>query len=157
MKVVLSALLALFASLAAPAAAATVPAGIMTTINAVLNDTNANNLSKLDSYYTSDAVVVDEFPPYMWTGAKAGSTWWGGLMQTNKKMAISNMKAAMSGSIQHFNVAGDKAYVVVPLTVNYAYKGKPQKETGTLTLTMQRSGNAWKIATQTWGTTSNTM
>lgn len=150
------ALTAVLAGLAAPASAAAPPAGVMATISAVLKDTNANDTSKLDGYYTSDAVVIDEFAPYVWTGTGAGTRWWTSLVAFNRKMSISNMKASMQ-SIQHFNVAGDKAYAVVPLTISFGYKGKPQKETGTLTLTLQRSGNDWKIATQTWGTLSNTM
>jgi ketosteroid isomerase-like protein len=150
------ALTAILAGLAAPASAATVPAAVMAPISAVLKYTNANDTSKLDAYYTSDAVVIDEFAPYVWTGSSAGARWWTSLMAVNRKTSISNMKASMQ-PVQHFNVSGDKAYVVVPATVSFFYKGKPQKETGTLTMTLQRSGTDWKIATQTWGTLSNTM
>jgi ketosteroid isomerase-like protein len=147
---------ALLAALSAPATAATVPAAVMAPISGIIKDSNANNTAGLDSNYTSDAVVIDEFTPYVWTGSGAGSRWWNGVIQLNKKMSLTNMRAAMR-PIEHFNVTGDKAYVVVPLVITYGYKGKLQKETGTLTLTLQRSGNLWKVATQTWGTLSNTM
>lgn len=150
------ALSALFAGLPGPASAATVPVAVMAPISGIIKDTNANNTSKLNSYYTSDAVVVDEFAPYTWNGSDAGSRWWTGQMEFSKKLSVSNMQAAMQ-PIQHFSVTGDRAYVVVPLVITYGYKGKQQKETGTLTLTLRRSGNAWKIATQTWGTLTNTM
>lgn len=137
-------------------AATTPPAGIMTTIRGVLSDTNANNISRVDSYYTADAVVVDEFAPYVWTGAHAGSQWWTGVMNQNKTAHVTNMKASAE-PVRASNVTGDKAYVVVPLTITFGYKGKPQKETGTITCTFVRSGSAWKISTQTWSTASSTL
>lgn len=150
------ALSAFFAGLSVPAGAATVPAAVMAPISAVIKNANANDVSKLNSNYTADAVVIDEFAPYTWNGSDAGSRWWRGQMQFSKRLSISNMQAAMQ-PVKHFSVTGDRAYVVVPLIISYGYKGKQQKETGTLTLTLRRSGNAWKIATQSWGTISNTM
>lgn len=132
------------------------PPALMATINAVLTDTNANDLSRLDSYYTPNAVVVDEFAPYVWTGSQAASQWWAGVEQLNKKLQISGMKAAAQ-PVRHFDMSGEKAYVVVPLVLSYTYKNKPQKETGTITCTLLNTGGAWKIATQTWSTETNTM
>jgi ketosteroid isomerase-like protein len=148
--------LALAAVLAAPAAAATPPPDVMAPINAVLAATNADKIAGLDSYYTADAVVVDEFAPYVWTGQTAGTHWWTALDRLGVQMGSSAVHATAL-AVEHFEVKGDSAYVVIPLEITYTLKGKPQHETGLWTVTLRRSGGAWQIATQTWGTSTSTM
>jgi ketosteroid isomerase-like protein len=149
-------LAAIFAMLAAPAAAKSLPVAVRVPIDAMLAATNADKGGELAAYYTSDAVVVDEFAPYVWTGPTAASQWWAGV---DKQMAQMGTKAihAAAQPIVHYSVTSDSAYVVVPLYISYAVKGKPGHETGLFTLTLRRSGGAWKIATQTWATATSTM
>jgi len=154
MKRQISLLAALFAMLAAPVAAKSVPAAVMAPIDAILAATNADKGGELAAYYTSDAVVVDEFAPYAWTGPTAATQWWAGV---DKQMAQMGTKAihAVAQLVRHYNVTGDSAYVVVPLYISYAVKGKRGHETGLFTLTLHRSGGTWKIATQTWATATS--
>ena len=52
---------------------------------------------------------------------------------------------------KHVDVAGDRAYVVIP--VNYAYKqnGKAMKETGArFTLALHKSADGWRITGWAW-------
>lgn len=149
-------LIAAISMLAAPAAAATPPAAVMAPINAILAQTNADKGSGLDAYYTSDAVVVDEFAPYAWSGPTAAGQWWAGVDKLSAKMGTSGVHAAAQ-PVKHFGVTGDRAYVVVPLYISYVTKGKPEHETGLLTVTLRRSAGTWKIATQTWATATSTM
>jgi ketosteroid isomerase-like protein len=156
MKRTISLLAAVFAMLAAPAAAKSVAAAVMAPISAMLAATNADKGAELAAYYTADAVVVDEFAPYAWTGPTAAAQWWAGV---DKQMAQMGTKTihAVAQPIKHYDVTGDSAYVVVPLSISYVVKGKPGHETGLFTLTLRRSGGTWKIATQTWATATSTM
>jgi ketosteroid isomerase-like protein len=83
----------------------------------------------LAAYYTSDAVVVDEFAPYVWTGPTAATQWWAGVDKQMAQMGANTISA----------------------------KGKPGHETSLFTLTLRRIGGTWKIATQTWATETATM
>jgi ketosteroid isomerase-like protein len=149
-------LAAIFSMFAAPATAKSLPAAVMAPINAMLAATNADKGTELAAYYTPDAVVVDEFAPYVWTGPTAASQWWAGVDKQIAQMGTHTIHAAAQ-PIKHFDVTGDSAYVVVPLYISYAVKSKPGHETGLFTLTLRRSGGAWKIATQTWATATSTM
>jgi ketosteroid isomerase-like protein len=149
-------LAAIFSMLAAPAAAKPLPAAVMAPINAMLAATNADKGAQIATYYTPDAVVVDEFAPYVWTGPTAGAQWWAGVDKQIAAMGTHTIHAAAQ-PVKHFDVTGDRAYVVVPLIISFAVKGKPGRETGLFTLTLRRSGSTWKIATQTWATATSTM
>ncbi len=128
----------------------------MAPINAMLAATNANKIAGLDAYYTSDAVVVDEFAPYEWKGSTAGTQWWTGVQKESASMHATSV-VATAQTIEHYAVAGDAAYVVVPLKISIGLKGKTGLETGLLTVTLRRSAGRWKIATQTWGTATSTL
>lgn len=97
---------------------------------------------------------MDEFTPYAWTGPTAATQWWAGV---DKQMAQMGTKTihAVAQPIKHYSVTGDSAYVVVPLYISYAVKGKPGHKTGLFTLTLRRTGDTWKIATQTWATATS--
>jgi ketosteroid isomerase-like protein len=128
----------------------------MAPISAMLAATNANKIAGLDAYYTSDAVVVDEFAPYEWRGGTAGTQWWTGVQKESAKMHATSV-VATAQTVEHYAVAGDAAYVVVPLKISIELAGKTGLETGLLTVTLRRSGGRWKIVTQTWGTSTSTL
>jgi hypothetical protein len=147
--------LAIVAALTLPALAAP-PAAVLAPINQVIASINAGNTSRLNGYYVSNPILIDEYAPYTWTGSNAAVQWWSGFEQLGKKVGFTNVKASMQ-QVQHYDVIGDKAYVVAPVVITYMAKGKPQKETGLWAFTLQRAGGTWKIATQSWATATNTM
>jgi hypothetical protein len=154
---VLIALLALcvITPVAAPAAMPAGPSGaIMATIDGAIAAINAGNAAETNSYFTSSSLIVDEFPPYVWSGTGAAGTWWRHVDAANTQMHNTHFRAAV-GHITHWNASRVQAYVVVPLTISFVAKGKPGGETGLWTLTMQRVGTAWRIHTASWATVSN--
>lgn len=150
-------LFAASSTVATPAIAASGPSrAVMAPIQAVAAATNADKARSMDAYFLPNAVVVDEFPPYMWSGANAASRWWTAFDMLGSKLGATNFRATAL-PIKQSNVFGNAAYVVVPVVITFAIKGKPQRETGLWTFTLQRSGAAWKIATVTWGTSTSTL
>ncbi len=146
---------AILSLLAVPAAAAAPNGAMMAPVNAVLLATNSDSVAGLDSYYTADAVVIDEFAPYTWSGPTAASQWWGRLDKTNAKMGVAKVHA-VAQAVKHYDVAGDTAYMVLPLIVTYTMKGKAERETGLLAMTLRNSDGVWKISSQSWATMSDT-
>ena len=52
----------------------------------------------------------------------------------------------------HVTVAGDRAYVVVPVTLTFKLHGKPMVESGSvLTIPLQRVGANWRLKGWSWG------
>lgn len=143
--------LGFLAAFALPAAAATTPpAGALAAINGFVAATNLNNAAKVQSYLTSDAVVVDESAPFIWRGARAGTAWWTHIQSRLRGAALS----ASASAPTEFNTdpAGSSAYAVVPMRISVSAKGKTHLETGLLAMTLRRTGSVWKITTVSWAT-----
>lgn len=142
-------------------AAATLPASaaahrgpsdaVMEPINALIAAANADDAAAMDRYVTGDAVVVDDFAPYRWTGAHAARQWWTAIDALFAKAGITNLRATAS-PVAQYSVSGDAAYVVVPLAVSYELKGKRALSTGLWTCVVHRTGTAWRVAVVAWGT-----
>ena len=55
------------------------------------------------------------------------------------------------GKPRHVDIAGDRAYVVVPTTYAYKLNGKPMKETGSmLTIALQKGASGWLMTGWAW-------
>jgi ketosteroid isomerase-like protein len=148
------AIAAFTASLAFPAAAADTSAAVIQTLKGVLAAANADNASRLNAYFAANATVVDDFPPFSWTGNDAGARWWSASDKDLAKHGIAGVHAVL-GPITRFAVVGDDAYVIAPLTIGYAVRGRPAHSSGLWTMTFHRSGGSWKIASATWTTASS--
>ncbi len=102
--------------------------------------------------FTSDAVIVDEFPPFKWEGEGAQNRWYGDFGKVMKKMSMTNPHIILAKA-QFFEVVGNRAYVVIPSTFSYTAKDKPQTERGAFTFTLAQSGDRWQISSEIWAKT----
>lgn len=127
-------------------------AAIMATINGVVNAVNANDANRVGSYFGLDATIVDEIAPYTWTGSDAGTLWWQSVQHQVASLGATNIHAT-AGTIAYWEVTGDHAYVIVPLTITVTGgHARPMSETGLWTMTLSQSGASWLIETATWST-----
>jgi ketosteroid isomerase-like protein len=141
----------LFFSSAADAATTTPPRPILTLLDTMLAATNADNADALAHLYTSDAIVVDENPPYLWSGAGAGAAWWHVVQSVTKRMKFTQLKAVASAPTEFQQSAAD-AYIIVPVHLSGIAGGKAFHENGTMTYTFHRTAEGWKISSQVWTT-----
>jgi len=137
--------LAFAAASLAPASAAEPTSAVMETVDGAIAQTNADSASGLNSYFTSSSVVVDDFSPFIWIGANAAERWWRQFDEFKATARISNVRAS-AGRPLRIIIAGDKAYVVVPLKLSSLMHGSLVRRRGMWTLVLQRFGGAWKIA-----------
>jgi hypothetical protein len=156
MRIRTIALAAVLASATLPAAAAERNAAVMATVDGVLAAADADNASRLNFYFASSANVVDDFPPFAWSGADAGARWWTASDKDAAKHGVAHVHATLQ-PVTHFVVTGDDAYVVAPLAITYTVKGKAAHTDGLWTLTLHQTGGSWKITSATWATTSGSM
>jgi ketosteroid isomerase-like protein len=141
--------LAIAGLFAAPAVAAGPPKAIMTTIDGLAAATNSQNTARVSSYFASSATVIDEFPPFIWSGSGAGASWWDAVKKGNAKAHWTHLHVSV-GTITQYTVAGDMAYVVVPLDISWMMGAKRVHETGLWMMTLARSASAWKVTTASW-------
>jgi hypothetical protein len=124
-------------------------------IDALIAAVNTGNSAGVAATYAPDALIVDEFPPFHWTGPKAGANWFSGYGALMKKMGMAAAHATRGTPIST-KAYGTKTYLVVPVTLTYTFKGKPEKETGAWAIVLTKSGKTWLISTSAWATTSDT-
>jgi hypothetical protein len=136
-----------------PAAASWSTATVVSPVDGVITAANANNVSMLNSYFKPNAVVVDEFAPYVWVGRDAAIRWWHDLGKLNAKTHVTNVHLVIQKFTQ-VNVANNRAYVVARLLITWGDHGHPWREIGLWALTVQRRGTDWKIASASWATES---
>lgn len=146
--------LAIAATLPASAATSAPSAAVMQPVKNALASLNTNSPKPLAGIYATNATIVDEFAPYSWSGAGAGTMWFNDFGKFAKSVGLTNAKGILLKPTA-FNMSGDRAYLVIPCDFGGTMKGKAIKEHGTWTFTLQRSGSSWRIVTQSWGTVSS--
>jgi ketosteroid isomerase-like protein len=113
----------------------------------LIADSNAGNDSAFLADFTEPAVLVDEYAPFNWLGAKDG--WLNAFNAYNKQNAISDAKTTPL-AFRHVNVGGDRAYVVLRSLYTYKDHGKLKREPGTEVFTLQKSGGKWLADGYAW-------
>lgn len=135
----------------AASAAGSPPAPILKLANAVVRAANENDSNALRGIYTTDAVVVDENPPFAWRGPGAGTAWWRVVGTVTRKMKMTRLRA-VNVRISEFHQSSTDAYMVQPMTITGIAGGKPFAESGTMTYTFHDAGGTWLISTAVWTT-----
>lgn len=94
--------------------------------------------------------IIDEFPPHEWHGAGACAKWMADFDAFGKKSGWADPNVKL-GATKHADVAGDRAYVVVPATFTLKENGKPVTENGSsLTVALHRTAAGWRITGWSW-------
>jgi len=94
--------------------------------------------------------IIDEFSPYEWHGAGACSQWLNDYDADAKKNGISGGVVTL-GRPRHIDVAGDRAYIVVPANYTFRQNGKLVKEIGSsLTIALQKGAAGWRMTGWAW-------
>ncbi len=143
--------LALVPAVVAAAQSTPPPAPILQLTNAVIHAANTGDAAGLSSLFTSDAVVVDENPPFSWRGTGAGVAWWRVVAAVTRKAKLQHLKA-VNVRLGEFKQSATDAYLVQAMTVTAIAAGKPFAEAGTMTYTFHATGGKWLISSMVWTT-----
>jgi hypothetical protein len=95
--------------------------------------------------------IVDEFPPFHWTGSDANAGWFAGLQKSNTESGVSDLALHLSRPSQ-LSINGDRAYATVPTVITDTHHGKPESEHGAFAFALDKSEGAWHIASWAWAT-----
>ncbi len=99
---------------------------------------------------SAQSAIIDEFPPYLWQGATACADWSNDFDAYRQKNRITNPKITL-GLVSYVDITGDRAYVVIPAHLTFKQNGKRVTERNpTLTLTLQKIADSWRIAGWAW-------
>ena len=130
--------------------AASQGSAVMATVNQFVSSFNKGDTKTAASACADTVSIIDEFPPHAWDGVEACSRWMADYDVDAKKNGITDGVVSL-GTPKHVDIAGDRAYVVVPADYEYKRNGQPVKETGsTFTLVLRRGAAGWRIAAWSW-------
>jgi hypothetical protein len=107
--------------------------------------------------FTKDAVVLDDFAPYHWSGKTNGKLWYGALVGTTPEAskAFADMQAVLSVEAPKFaRVTGDAGYYVLPATFLFTDGGKRVHQTGQWVINVKKVGGEWLIDGHAFAITS---
>ena len=142
------------ACLFVPAMAAAGPlterAAVIATVHQFIDGFNVGDTKSALAACASPASIIDEFPPHAWQGPTACADW----------ASAYNANAANNGITDGFvklgaplrvDIAGDRAYTVVPATYTYKQHGSPVTESGsTFTVALEKVAGRWRITGWAW-------
>jgi ketosteroid isomerase-like protein len=139
-----------FAPLTQTSAASPDQAAVMTTIRQFVDAFNKGDVKTAAAACADQTSIVDEFPPHEWHGSGACAKWMQDFDADSKKNGITDPVVTL-GRPKHVDVAGDRAYVVVPADYAFKQNGKAVKETAsTLTVALQKSAAGWRVTGWAW-------
>lgn len=145
-------LIAVTLALLAPPASAQTPADVMAPIRQFTDGFNKGDVATALAACAAETSIIDEFPPFVWSGAGACARWASDYDADSKKKGITAGAVTMS-TPRHHEVAGDRAYVVIPVSYQVTQKGKQVKQTGAvMTVTLRKGAAGWKITAWSWST-----
>jgi hypothetical protein len=98
---------------------------------------------------TADLTIMDEVPPFHWTGADAFTAWSAALEKDAKKRGVTEPIVTLSPATR-FEIDGDQAYVVAPAVYTYKENGVAMRESAEMTFTLKKASGSWLIHSWAW-------
>jgi ketosteroid isomerase-like protein len=114
-----------------------------------LDKFNAGDINAFHAGHAPNAVIVDEFAPYVWTGANASQRWLDDYGKDAKAKGISNGRVDYAAPIR-VEASTSTAYIVLPTIYRIQQGGKARSAAGHMTFVMTRADVGWKIASWTY-------
>jgi hypothetical protein len=123
---------------------------VMASVKQFVDGFNNGNVKSALAACAEQTSIVDELPPHEWHGPGACAVWAKDFDADAKKNGVTDGKVTL-GKPRHVDIAGDRAYVVVPTSYAYKLKGKATKETGSmLTIALQKGASGWLMTGWAW-------
>lgn len=124
---------------------------IFSIINTVVSASSSFDIDKVANFYTPNALVADEEPPFSWNGPTAGAQWINTVEKTCKDLKIKKLHGKI-GRISVYLQDGESVYVIVPAVYSGEIKDEPFEEEGAFTFVFRLVSGKWMIKSQVWVT-----
>jgi hypothetical protein len=117
-------------------------------LNAAINHADAHFPAEV---FTPDAIIIDQFSPYRWTGQQGltAENWYHGLVGLTKEAHAAFI--ALRGHVvvsetRITRLSSDSAYLVTTLAADYNEEGRRVHVTGYELYTEKKVEGAWRIS-----------
>lgn len=118
-------------------------------INTVINASGTFDIKAISDFYTPNALVADEEPPFSWNGPTAGVQWVNTVEKTCKDLRIKKLKGKI-GRINVYLQSEESVYVIVPVSYVGEIKDQSFEEDGAFTFIFRLVNDKWLIKSQVW-------
>lgn len=106
---------------------------------------NANDAVGFAALLTDDPTIIDETPPFQWTGSSAAAEW---LSDSNAFASIDGVHTFSQSGTDLLGIANDKARFNAPYRESLSKIGEMGR--GQWTFILHRIGGCWKIQEAIW-------
>jgi hypothetical protein len=105
--------------------------------------------------FTADAVVTDEFPPFVWNATNGGAKqWWSDLVADPGTARHAQFVAAKQhveiGTPEFVRMSGTGGWFIAPSELRYTVGDETHVQKGRWLFYLRRDGDAWKISAHAW-------
>jgi ketosteroid isomerase-like protein len=107
------------------------------------------------SLCTPSATVIDDIPPYAWSGPGGCTRWFNDLVANMKDLGTTAVRATFDQA-STADVHDKTAYLVFPARFAITSKGVVTTKTGVMTFVMEQGADGWKFTHFTWARTAQT-
>ena len=108
-----------------------------------------DDVALMQATCADETSVVDDFPPYQWTGPAATTRWYRDMAAMAGKYGMSDWSVTVAEPRQ-LMVSDGLAYVVVPVAARWLEGGTPADRTGFFTAALRELADEWRISAFTW-------
>ena len=94
--------------------------------------------------------ILDGLPPHAWQGPTATLDWYNDVMMESEILGATDYFVTI-GDPLHNNATKDRAYVVVPATMSFDFKGTKVEQSGAFfTVALRKTVDGWRIVSWAW-------
>lgn len=128
---------------------ATQAQGLLNAILTFIADVNNGKAEDALAYFTPDAVIVMDLPPYRLEGAGAGMEWLQMMGGNAAKLGVSSV-ALHPASPRRIEADSSTGYCILPGTLKMDGEQAHLTAEGELTMAARFEGGTWKFCAMTW-------
>ena len=133
---------------------------LLAPVNAWVSAFNNWDATYPSTAFTDDAVIIDQFPPFVWHGKGSARTWWTNLMgetPAEHERDRSMQQHVEFAAPQFVQINAGSAYFVQLGTLTWVAKDGPHEMKATWVATETKTQDGWRISSQAWAPVSNTV
>ena len=131
-------------------------AEVTATVDAVLKAQIAGDIPRIVAQYAPDCTFIDEFAPFFWSGPGAIQGYFTSGGRMYQETQHQDGKTVLSPP-SYVYVSGERAFVVEKVGGTASVHGKPYSQEGAYAFVLARIDGRWKIISQTWTKTAESM
>jgi SnoaL-like domain len=125
-------------------------AQVTAAIDALVRAVNEGHFGETASAFTDEPVIVEDIPPYRWSGPDAPARWLAAMGANAAHLGVTSV-TMQTGKPTRLEIDNGHAYAVVPGTLHLSMSNGEVSAEGVLVVTLQLRRGCWLISSLAWG------